>query len=263
MRWRVEMRAGQAGVSVVVWKFGGSVLTSPAAYRRCARAVGTHLAARPRERIVAVVSALRGETDRLLSQAKWFGATPDPAALDLLWSTGETRSAALLALAIRQRGVPADSLAIHEAGLRATARGLRLRVDARRLLARLSAVRVVVVPGFLALDRRGRIVSLGRGGSDLTAVAVAAALRARQCDLIKDVPGVFDADPGRTPSARRFDTVAVGDLLALADGGARIVQADALRLASRTCLPIVVRAIDIRRGATRIETDVSAPARCA
>jgi aspartate kinase len=237
--------------AVSVLKIGGSVLTGPEAYRRAAAFVRARLSARPDERIIAVVSAELGTTDALLAVAREIVEEPDPSALDLLWSTGELRSAALLALSLQAAGVKATAINIHQTGLIQPAdasipgasqlRPLRLR----SLLARHD---VVVAPGFLARGSGDAIVSLGRGGSDLTAVLVAAGLGAARCELLKDVPGYFSADPKRDPDARPLESLTYARAIEMAGDGCELVQRHALEAARDHGLPIVISAIGHERG---------------
>lgn len=240
--------------SVTVIKIGGSVLAGPQAYRRAAAYIGTRLCVTPGERIVAVVSAELGVTDSLLATAVGIAETPDPAALDLLWSTGEIRSAALLALSLQAMGVRVVPANVHQAGLVCVDGGLppgAARLSSLRLRALLADHDVVVVPGFFARGAGDAVVSLGRGGSDLTAVLLAAGLGASCCELLKDVPGVFTADPKKDPNARLLSSLSYSRALAMADAGSQLVQRDALEAARASGVPLVVRAIGQPAG-TRI-----------
>ena len=181
-------------MSVTVWKLGGSVLVDVQSYRECARLIASRLRSEPDTRILAVVSARLGETDELQALATSLAGTPDGPTLDLLWSTGEIRSAAMLALCLQAAGVRAAALDVHQTGIHCVD---RLAVDPAPLRRALASHPVVVVPGFLASGAGSAVVTLGRGGSDLSAVVIAAALDAKRCELIKDVPGYFSADPNR------------------------------------------------------------------
>jgi aspartokinase len=230
---------------IVVLKIGGSVLTGPPAYFTAASFVARRLDELRRGRIVAVVSAEHGQTDALLQTARAFSTTPDPAALDLLWSTGELRSAALLALALQAVGIRAAAANVHQTGLvRQSAGAGPARVNALRLHALLAAHDVLVVPGFLARGECDAIVSLGRGGSDLTAVLLAAAIHADACELIKDVPGYFTADPHRDAAAQPIHDLGIDEALRMADGGCDLVQRAALAAAANADLHLVIRSMD-------------------
>lgn len=232
---------------IVVTKLGGSILTGPASYTRVARFLAERLAAHPEENLVLVVSAQNGETDALLREAESIVDSPGDAALDLLWSTGELRSVARLALHLQAVGIRAAALDVQRTGLRVAARGLgvaRAEFNSANIRAALAAHRVVIVPGFLATDNAGAIVTLGRGGSDLTAVLLAAGLGAMRCELIKDVPGYFTEDPNANPSARHIPSLSFARALAMAESGCDLVQRAALEAAERCDLPIVVRTLN-------------------
>jgi aspartate kinase len=239
-------QALQAERAIAVIKIGGSILTSPRAYRRAAGFVRNHRLASPHERLVVVVSAHEGATDRLEREAAKIRPRPERAALDLLWSTGELRSVALLVLHLHSLGISAAALNIHETGL-AVSKNVPgengVRLEPQRLLAALARDGVAVVPGFLATDSAGVIVSLGRGGSDLTAVIIARGLEARRCVLVKDVPGYFSADPHRDPDARHLPFLTFESALSLADNGCDLVQRQAIEEAERCRLPLIVRSL--------------------
>jgi aspartate kinase len=239
-------QALQAERAIAVIKFGGSILTSPRAYRRAAGFVRNHRLASPHEQLVIVVSAQEGATDRLEREAAKIRPRPERAALDLLWSTGEVRSVALLVLHLHSLGISAAALNIHETGLAVSINGhgeTDVRLEPQRLLAALVRHGVTVVPGFLATDSAGAIVSLGRGGSDLTAVIIARGLEARRCVLVKDVPGYFSADPHRDPAARHLPFLTFESALSLADNGCDLVQRQAIEAAARCRLPLIVRSL--------------------
>lgn len=233
---------------VAVLKIGGSVLAELSSYQTAARFLRDEIA-RTQTRIVAVVSAQDGHTDRLRAESATITDEPDADALDLLWSTGELRSVALLTLALRSAGLSAAGLNVHETGLRVTtARGVRpgpadLVLNPLSIRAALGSNDVVVVPGFLATSRQ-QVVTLGRGGSDWSAVALASALGASRCELIKDVPGYFTADPQTDRTAVLIDALDYTTALAMADDGCPLVQRQAIDHARRAGLPLVVRSFN-------------------
>jgi aspartate kinase len=262
-RWRAEWiysdRKGRlcmsdslsADCAIAVIKVGGSILKNTRAYRRAARYVRNRHAASPDERLVVVVSAQEGVTDWLAATACQVVAQPNPSALDLLWSTGELRSVALLALHLQALGVSAAPLNIHEAGLAiadtpriAATAPHDVRINSRRLRSVLSEHSVAVVPGFFATDATGAVRSLGRGGSDLTAVLLAKGLDASRCELLKDVPGYFSSDPHVNPNARHLPHLTFEEALTLADKGCDLLQRQAVELAAQCNLPLVVRCLD-------------------
>ena len=240
-----------------VLKIGGSVLRDDASFARVARALASRLAATRDERLVVIVSAEHGATDALLSEARAVTGEPDAAALDLLWSTGELRSVARLTLHLGAEGIAAVPFNVHQTGLAASPGGRPGSATVRplRLLAALGDSRAVVVPGFLAVGGGGAIVSLGRGGSDLTAVLLAAALDADRCELIKDVPGYFTDDPNRVADATPIEELTVERAIEMADGGCDLVQRHALEAARDAALVLVVRSLDDRAPVTLVLPD--------
>lgn len=231
----------------VVMKLGGSIFNGPISYRRAALFISQRLAANPEENLVVVVSAQNGETDELLREAQAIAGEPGEAALDLLWSTGELRSAARLALHLQAAGIRAAALDVRQTGLRIAARGLgvaRAEFDATEIRKAMRTNRVAIVPGFLATDSSGAIVTLGRGGSDLTAVLLAAGLGAARCELIKDVPGYFTDDPNVNAGAQHIARLSFAEAIAMATGGCDLVQRAALEAAEQWGLPIVVRSLE-------------------
>jgi aspartate kinase len=234
-----------------VLKLGGSVLRDDASYANAARFLQTRLALNQDERLVVIVSAQYGTTDYLLAEAQIIANEPSETALDLLWSTGELRSVAILALHLQKIGVSAAPFNVHQTGLIACPEQSRgadplngTSVRPLRLLAALAHARIVIVPGFFGVSAGGAITSLGRGGSDLTAVLLAAAVRADACELIKDVPGYFTADPHRRADARPIHDLSIDEALRMADAGCDLVQRAALAAARAAALPLVIRSMD-------------------
>ncbi len=235
---------------IVVIKLGGSILVSAKAYKRAAIFVRNRQRANPDERLVIVVSAQEGATDILERAARKIIREPQTAALDLLWSTGEIRSAAILSLELQALGVRALPLNIHQAGLELSGSGSEdahfpeaVQFSPRRLCQAFTKYQVAIVPGFFATNPEGAITSLGRGGSDLTAVLVAKGLQASRCELIKDVPGYFTSDPHRDASARPIPQLTFAQALEFADGGCDLVQRKAIEAAARCGLPLVIRSL--------------------
>jgi homoserine dehydrogenase len=227
-------------VKVSVLKFGSSVLAGPRDLERAVHEV--YRERRAGRAVVAVVSAFAGRTERLLRQARARGGAGEAAAL--LASTGELRSVALLALELERCGVPAAAFDAARLGLSAAGPALdaaALDLDAAALRSALAREGTAVVPGFVACDGRGATALLGRGGSDLSALAIAHALDAGVCRLVKDVDGVYDRDPARGGGARRFAAL---DFAAARAAGERIVQAKALAFAERNARAFEVGACD-------------------
>jgi aspartate kinase len=238
-----------AGEPVAVIKIGGSILTNARAYRRAALFVRNRQRVSPGERLVVVVSAQKDSTDALEKTAREITDAPDPAALDILWSTGELRSVALLTLHLQALGVPAVAVNIHEAGLtvpeneRDAITG-HVQIQPGRLREFLGGHSIAIVPGFFAIDSADRVVSLGRGGSDLTAVLLAIGLEASRCVLIKDVAGYFTSDPHRNADALPVPFLTFEEALKLADTGCDLVQRKAIEAAAGRGLPLVIRSLD-------------------
>lgn len=250
------MSASAAPADIVVVKLGGSVLTRPARYRRCARQIARQTRRRPATRWVVVASARFGVTDQLERRARSIHPGPDPAVLDLLWLTGELRSVATLTLHLHALGVNASGLNAHQCGLEVAgadpARVADVRVDPLPITQQLCRHAVVVVPGFFARGSEQTAVSLGRGGSDLTAVLLAAGLGARRCELVKDVPGYFSKDPHRYADARPLPRLTFAQALRLAAEGCDLVQPRALVAAAEADTPLVVRGVNPVAGRTLV-----------
>ncbi len=251
----------ESDIRTRVIKLGGSILTGPQAYADCAAWLCERREQDPQHRFVVVVSAQLGTTDALLKQSQQIMPEPDAAALDLLWSTGELQSVALLTLHLQRMGVAAVGLNAHECGLISPA-GQRdahaIRINTLHLRYRLTRHPVVVVPGFLARGPFDTVVTLGRGGSDLTAVLLAAGLRADCCELIKDVPGYFDKDPNRFSDAAPLAALGYGEALRMAAAGCDLVQTAAIEAAARTDTPLIVRSMSERSAHTVVSDKGSA-----
>ena len=234
-----------------VLKLGGSVLRNDRAYAEAARFLQTRLTLNQDERLVVIVSAQFGTTDDLLAEAQTITDDPSQTALDLLWSTGELRSVALLALHLQKIRVSAAPFNVHQTGLVAD-RAAGTSVRPLRLRAGLAHARIVIVPGFLGVSDGGAIASLGRGGSDLTAVLLASAIGADRCELIKDVAGYYTADPNRDPGAKQIHHLPVADAIRMADAGCDLVQRAALLAAAEAGLHLVVRSMSADAPVTHV-----------
>ncbi|MGH9711388.1 MAG: hypothetical protein ACRD4H_04445 [Candidatus Acidiferrales bacterium] len=234
------------GARIAVIKIGGSILVGLDSYRIAARFVQQRLAASAGEHLLVVVSAQEHATDSLLEEARSIVAEPDCGALDLLWSTGEVRSVAMLTLHMQALGLAAVALSVHETGLRVRDETNNALVEAEpaRIREALSRCAVVIVPGFLGVNQRGAIISLGRGGSDLTAVLLARSLGACRCELVKDVAGYFSSDPRRDARAAHLPQLSYNRAIAMANAGCELVQRRALEAAERASLPLVVCSLD-------------------
>lgn len=244
----------------IVWKLGGSILRRSRDYDRCAERLAAAISAEPNTRIVAVVSARYGVTNRLVRQASRIVDDTSTPEVDLLLATGELQSVAQLSMRLRRRGINCCGLTPDEIGLRIDdASGHGFTVDPTFVRRRLDAHPVVVVPGFVGTRGGGGWGTLGRGGSDLTAVALAAALDARRCDLIKDVAGYFTSDPNVDATAVHLAHVSYARALEMAATGCDLVQTEALRHAGERGLELILRTLDgdVRR--TTVSERVTAP----
>ncbi len=219
--------------SLVVQKYGGSSVADADRIRRVARRVGRARAAGTS--LVVVVSAMGDTTDELLGLAAAITDDPDPRELDMLLATGEHQAATLLSMALHALGVPAIALSGPQAGIRTDGRYGRARIAAiepERVRAELEGGKVVIVAGFQGRSEvpGDEITTLGRGGSDTTAVALAARLGADECQIFTDVRGIFTADPRLVPAARQLSRIGYEEMLELANQGAQVMQTRAVEL---------------------------------
>ena len=216
----------------IVQKYGGTSLANAELVRGAA--IRSVELARKGHQLVVVVSAQGHTTDILTEQAKAVNPRPSPRELDAFLSAGEQMSAALFAMAVESLGQRAVSLTgaqagIHTDGISGNAR--ILGVDTRRIREELAEGKIVVVAGFQGVSPGGDITTLGRGGSDTTAVALAAWLEADKCQIFTDVDGVYDRDPGKEPGAVRYDTIGYRDMLSLIEKGAQVLHDRSVLLA--------------------------------
>ncbi|MHB8823142.1 MAG: aspartate kinase, partial [Pseudomonadaceae bacterium] len=193
--------------------------------------------------IVVVVSAMSGETNRLIDLAKQISDQPVARELDVMVSTGEQVTIALLAMALIKRGVPAVSFTGNQVRIltdSAHTKARILQIDSQRIQRELKAGRVVVVAGFQGVDGKGNITTLGRGGSDTTGVALAAALKADECQIYTDVDGVYTTDPRVVAKARRLDKITFEEMLEMASLGSKVLQIRAVEFAGKYSVPLRV-----------------------
>jgi aspartate kinase len=229
-------------MALVVKKFGGTSVGSIERIKKVADHVARARAAG--DDLVVVVSAMAGETNRLFALASELCAAPDLRETDVLVATGEQVSAALLAMRLHTIGCPAVSFLAHQLPVSTDANHGRARirgVECERVLKALREHQVVVIAGYQGVDEQGDITTLGRGASDLTAVAMAAALKAAACEIYSDVDGVYTADPNICPNARKLKRVAYDEMLEMAGLGAKVLQLRSVELARRFNVPLVVR----------------------
>jgi len=227
---------------LIVQKYGGTSVGTIERIRAVARrALATQ---RKGHRVVVIVSAMAGETNRLLGLAKQISERPDERELDVIASTGEQVSVALVALAIQAEGGKAVSLLGHQVRILTDSAFARARIqdiDARVIGSALEEGKIAVIAGFQGVDAQGNITTLGRGGSDTSGVAVAAALKADVCEIYTDVDGVYTADPNVVKNARKVDRISFEEMLELASLGAKVLQIRSVEFGMKFNVPIHVR----------------------
>jgi aspartate kinase len=228
-------------MALIVQKYGGTSVGTPERIESVAEKV---MAARDRgNEIVVVVSAMSGETDRLVGLAQKISEQPPPRELDVLLSTGEQVTIALLAMALQKRGCAARSYTGAQVRILTDSVHNKARIrgiDEAAVRNDLAAGRVVVVAGFQGVDEIGNITTLGRGGSDTTAVALAAALKADECQIYTDVDGVYTTDPRVVPNARRLDHITFEEMLEMASQGSNVLQIRSVEFAGKYNVPLRV-----------------------
>ena len=242
---------------LVVQKYGGTSVGSIERMRNVAKKLARFY--QEGHQLVVVVSAMAGETDRLINLASQIAKNPDPRELDVLLATGEQSSAALLAMALKDMGYPATSLVAFQARIftdDAFGRARIDEIDCARLKKELETGNIVIVAGFQGIDRHGDITTLGRGGSDTTAVALAAALKADICEIYTDVEGVFTADPRICSDAKKINKISYDEMMELASLGAKVLQIRSVDVAKKYKVPVHVRSSFIEQEGTMVvDTD--------
>jgi aspartate kinase len=229
-------------MALVVQKFGGTSVATPEKLKAAAERALREF--RAGNEVVVVVSAMGDRTDELIELARQIHDEPEPREMDMLMAVGEQMSVALMAIAIHSLGGRAISLTGAQAGIHTDSVSTKAKIksiDTGRLRRELEKGQVVIVAGFQGVDAEDNITTLGRGGSDTTAVALAAALKADRCDIFTDVDGIYTADPRVVPSARKQEKVDYDEMLELASLGAKVVHSRAVEIAKRFSLPFRVR----------------------
>ncbi|HNG38146.1 MAG TPA: aspartate kinase, partial [Accumulibacter sp.] len=221
-------------MALIVQKFGGTSVGSTERIKNVAKRV-----ARWRGQghdIILVPSAMAGETNRLIALAKEISPTPDPRELDVIASTGEQVTIGLLAMAMHAEGVKAKSFTGSQVGVLTDSTFTKariLKIDQNRIRKALAEGNVVVVAGFQGVDEDGNITTLGRGGSDTSAVALAAAMHADECQIYTDVDGVYTTDPRIVPEARKLDSITFEEMLEMASLGSKVLQIRSVEFAGK------------------------------
>jgi aspartate kinase len=229
-------------MALIVQKYGGTSVANTERIKNVAARVADYRA--KGDQLVVVVSAMSGVTDGLIKMAKDLMPLPDEREMDMLLATGEQTTIALTAIALHARGVPAVSLTGAQAGIVTDGVHTKAKIQnitPKKIHALLDAGRVVIVAGFQGQTPEGQITTLGRGGSDLTAIALAAALKADLCQIYTDVDGVYTADPRLVPNARKLSEISYDEMLELASLGAKVMQSRSVEFAKKFGVVFEVR----------------------
>ncbi|MBU0663173.1 MAG: aspartate kinase [Proteobacteria bacterium] len=229
-------------MALIVQKFGGTSVGSPAKIKAVAERVLKNK--NQGNQMVVVLSAMSGETNRLVDLASQMQELPDTREMDMLLSTGEQVTVSLFAMAVKEAGNDAVSFLGDQVKIKTDSVHTKARIesiDSEKILAELNQGRVVVIAGFQGVNEKGDITTLGRGGSDTTAVALAAALKADSCEIYTDVEGVYTTDPNICAKARKIDRISYDEMLELASLGAKVLDIRSVTLAKRYKVPIHVR----------------------
>ncbi len=241
-------------MSLIVQKFGGSSVRDAQRIRNVAGIIAeTYLEGND---VLVVLSAQGDTTDDLIAKAEEINSHPSKREMDMLLSTGEQISVALCAMALESMGLPCVSLTAWQVGIQTTAvhGDARIkRIDSERVQAELDQHRIVLIPGFQGMDRAGDVPTLGRGGSDTSAVALAAAFRAKLCQIYTDVDGVYTADPRIVPNARHLDEITYDEMLELASQGAGVLHNRSVELAKKFRVDLEVLSSLERKPGTKVK----------
>tara|TARA_B100000927_G_scaffold67283_1_gene53107 strand:- start:1432 stop:2649 length:1218 start_codon:yes stop_codon:yes gene_type:complete len=225
---------------IIVQKFGG---TSVGSVDRIDAVANIIKNASKDQKIIVVVSAMSGETNKLINLANHFGKNPDKREFDALVSTGETISSALLAMALHSKGVSAKSYSASQISMKTTdsfSKAKILDVDATKIMNVVDDGIIPIITGFQGITEGGDVTTLGRGGSDTTAVAIAAQVGAKRCDIYTDVDGVYTTDPKVVSNAKKLDSITMEEMLELAGQGAKVMQTRAVEFANKFGVPVRV-----------------------
>ena len=227
-------------MDIVVQKFGG---TSVGSVERIAAVAELIKKSSKEDKLVVVVSAMSGETNKLISLAKNFSENPNRREFDALVSTGEKVSSSLLAIALDSIGVKAKSLSASQISMKTTnshSKARILDIDSSKITQTIEEGYVPIITGFQGVTEHGDVTTLGRGGSDTTAVAVAANLKAKRCDIYTDVDGIYTTDPRVVPEAKKLDSITMEEMLEMAGKGAKVIQIRAVEFANKFKVPVRV-----------------------
>ncbi len=242
---------------LIVQKFGGSSVANVDRIRNVARRIASYY--KKGYSLVVVVSALGDTTDELVELAHTINPSPSPREMDMLMATGEQASSSLLTMALHRLKIPAVALTGPQSGIytdKDHTRAKIVKIIPKRIKEEIKKGNVVIVAGFQGLSPEGDIATLGRGGSDLTAVALAKALNADLCEIFTDVEGIYTADPRIVKDARKLDVITYDEMLEMASLGAQVMQARSIEVGKKFCVPIVVRSSLSNKPGTLITEEV-------
>ncbi len=242
---------------LIVQKYGGTSVGGLDRIENVAKRVAK--SKRAGNSLVVVVSAMSGETNKLLEYANHFSKNPSKAEMDMLLSSGERVTAALLAIALQEMGIDAVAMTGRQAGIQTDSNHTFARIEAidnRAMKNALSQGKVVVVAGFQGINELGHVTTLGRGGSDLSAVAIAGALKANACEIYSDVDGIYTTDPRIEPKAKKLDFISYDEMLELASLGAKVLQNRSVELAKKLSVRIVAKSSFSDASGTIIEKEI-------
>lgn len=249
----MEQGIEQVKSMLVVMKFGGSSLADRdkifRAARRCAKAHEQG------KKVIVVLSAMGNTTDELLEQAAMIHPNPLPRELDMLLAVGEQISAAFMALALQNLGIPAISLNAFQVKIKTTNNYGNARIigiDKRRIKRELASGKIVLITGFQGVNKYNDYTTLGRGGSDTSAVAMAAAFHAEKCEIYTDVDGVYTEDPNKSVHARKLNTMTYDEMLVLAKSGAQVLEKRAVEMAKKYQILLEVKSSQTDENGTLI-----------
>ena len=241
-------------MALIVQKFGGTSVANPERINDVAERVAKYQ--KNGDQVVVVVSAMSGETNKIISLAHEMMDNPDPRELDMVMSTGEQLTSGLTALSLLSKGIKAKSYAGHQIKITTDSaynKARILNIDSKKILDDTKNGYVVVIAGFQGIDENGNITTLGRGGSDTTAVAIAAAIKADECQIYTDVDGIYTTDPRVVSDARRLKSITFEEMLEMASLGAKVLQTRSVECAGKFKVPLrVLSSFDVKGEGTII-----------
>ena len=243
-------------MTVIVKKFGGTSVSSIAKLKKIAVNLANEIS--PKKNILIVLSAMGKSTDKLVEMSNKISKSPNPRDYDMLLSSGEQVSVSLLSMILNNLDIPAISLTGWQAGIHTDTSSMSARInkiDIKKVKSEFKKNKIVIVAGFQGIDSKGNITTLGRGGSDITAVALAAALKADECQIYTDVEGVYTTDPRVCDKARKLDSLTYEEMLEMSGLGSKVLQLRSVEFASKYNVPLRVLHAHIRGSGTLIKKE--------